>query len=111
MVNREGPMPLDEYQRVLNINVLGTFNVMRVAAAAMMPLEPIGDSGERGVIINTASIAAYDGQIGQTAYSASKGAIVAKSKKSAIVGKIGIVAKKVIAYGYGYIPYTNSGGW
>lgn len=76
MVNREGPMPLEEYQRVLNINVSGTFNVMRLAAAAMMPLEPLGDSGERGVIINTASIAAYDGQIGQTAYSASKGAIV-----------------------------------
>lgn len=76
MVNREGPMPLDEYQRVININLIGTFNVMRVAAAAMMPLEPIGESGERGVIINTASIAAYDGQIGQTAYSASKSAIV-----------------------------------
>lgn len=76
MVNKEGPMPLEEYWRVLNINVVGTFNVMRLAAAAMFPLPTLGESGERGVIINTASVAAYEGQIGQTAYSASKGAIV-----------------------------------
>lgn len=75
MVNQQGPMPLDEFQRVLTINVVGTFNVMRLAAANMIPLAPLGD-GERGVIINIASIAAYEGQIGQTAYSASKGAIV-----------------------------------
>jgi len=76
MINREGAMPLDEFQRVLSINVAGTFNVMRLAAQAMIPLSPLGDSKERGVIINTASVAAYEGQIGQTAYSASKGAIV-----------------------------------
>jgi len=76
MVNKEGPMPLEEYQRVLNINVVGTYNVMRLAAAAMIPLAAMGDSHERGIIINTASIAAFEGQIGQTAYSASKGAIV-----------------------------------
>lgn len=76
MVNKEGPMPLDEYMRVININVVGTFNVMRLAAAAMFPLPTLGESGERGVIINTASVAAFEGQIGQTAYSASKGAIV-----------------------------------
>ena len=76
MINKEGPMSLDEYQRVLNINVMGTFNVMRLAAAAMIPLTEEGDSAERGIIINTASVAAYEGQIGQTAYSASKGAIV-----------------------------------
>lgn len=76
MVNKEGPMPLDEYQRVLQVNVVGTFNVMRLAAASMIPLTTVGDSEERGVIINTASVAAYEGQIGQTAYSASKGAIV-----------------------------------
>lgn len=76
MINREGPMPLEEFQRVININVVGTYNVMRLAAAEMIPLEPLGESQERGIIINTSSIAAYDGQIGQTAYSSSKGAIV-----------------------------------
>lgn len=76
MINKEGPMPLAEYQRVLTINVIGTYNVMRLAAAAMIPLAPLGESQERGVIINTASVAAFEGQIGQTAYSASKGAIV-----------------------------------
>lgn len=76
MINKEGPMPLDEYSRVLQINVIGTYNVMRLAAAAMIPLPPLGDSQERGIIINTASVAAFEGQIGQTAYSASKGAIV-----------------------------------
>jgi NAD(P)-dependent dehydrogenase (short-subunit alcohol dehydrogenase family) len=76
MINKEGPMPLDEYQRVIQINVIGTFNVMRLAAAAMMPLPAEGESYERGIIINTASVAAFEGQIGQTAYSASKGAIV-----------------------------------
>lgn len=75
MVNQQGPMPLDEYQRVLTINVVGTFNVMRLAAAGMIPLAPLANN-ERGVIINIASVAAYEGQIGQTAYSASKGAIV-----------------------------------
>jgi NAD(P)-dependent dehydrogenase (short-subunit alcohol dehydrogenase family) len=78
MINKEGPMPLDEYQRVIQINVIGTFNVMRLAAAAMMPLPAEGESYERGIIINTASVAAFEGQIGQTAYSASKGAIVAQ---------------------------------
>lgn len=76
MINKEGPMPLTEYQRVLNINVVGTFNVMSLAAAAMIPTDALGESHERGVIINTASVAAFEGQIGQTAYSASKGAIV-----------------------------------
>jgi NAD(P)-dependent dehydrogenase (short-subunit alcohol dehydrogenase family) len=76
MINKEGPMPLEEYQRVLQINVVGTFNVMRLAAAGMIPLSAEGESNERGVIINTASVAAFEGQIGQTAYSASKGAIV-----------------------------------
>jgi NAD(P)-dependent dehydrogenase (short-subunit alcohol dehydrogenase family) len=76
MINKQGPMPLDEYRRVIEVNLIGTFNVMRVAAAAMIPLSAEGESQERGVIINTASVAAYEGQIGQTAYSASKGAIV-----------------------------------
>lgn len=76
MINRDGSMPLSDFARVININVIGTFNVMRLAAQRMLTLSPVGDSAERGVIINTASVAAYEGQIGQTAYSASKGAIV-----------------------------------
>ncbi|MBT4934607.1 MAG: SDR family NAD(P)-dependent oxidoreductase [Rhodospirillaceae bacterium] len=76
IVGRDGPMALDDFARVININLIGTFNMMRLAAAAMKDLEPL-DTGERGVIINTASIAAYEGQIGQAAYAASKGGIVA----------------------------------
>jgi NAD(P)-dependent dehydrogenase (short-subunit alcohol dehydrogenase family) len=76
MVNPEGMMPLSEFRDVIDINLIGTFNMMRVAAAHMIPLQPVGESQERGVIINTASVAAFEGQIGQTAYSASKGGIV-----------------------------------
>lgn len=75
MVNRQGAMPLDEFARVIQVNLIGTFNVMRLAAAQMMPLAEVADH-ERGIIINTASVAAFEGQIGQTAYSASKGGIV-----------------------------------
>jgi NAD(P)-dependent dehydrogenase (short-subunit alcohol dehydrogenase family) len=76
VVGKNGPMPLEDFKRVIDINLVGTFNVMRILAADMVSLEPITDSGERGVIINTASVAAYEGQIGQAAYSASKGGIV-----------------------------------
>lgn len=76
MVGKEGPLPLEEFERVIKINLIGSFNLMRLTAAAMLQAEPLGDSAERGVIINTASIAAFEGQIGQTAYSASKGGIV-----------------------------------
>jgi NAD(P)-dependent dehydrogenase (short-subunit alcohol dehydrogenase family) len=76
IVGKEGPMPLEEFKQVIDINLIGTFNLMRLVAASMTTLDPLGDSGERGVIINTASVAAYEGQIGQAAYSASKGAIV-----------------------------------
>ena len=75
VVGRDGPMPLDQFARVIQINLIGTFNVMRLAAAAMMNNHP-APSGERGVIVNTASVAAYEGQIGQAAYAASKGGIV-----------------------------------
>jgi len=76
-INRAGmPHNLETFRKVLDINLVGTFNVMRLAAAAMSGNEPTAD-GERGVIVNTASIAAYDGQIGQAAYSASKGGVVA----------------------------------
>jgi NAD(P)-dependent dehydrogenase (short-subunit alcohol dehydrogenase family) len=72
---KRGPHSFDPFQTVINVNLIGTFNVLRLAAAAMLGNEPDAE-GERGVCINTASIAAYDGQIGQIAYSASKGGIV-----------------------------------
>jgi NAD(P)-dependent dehydrogenase (short-subunit alcohol dehydrogenase family) len=72
---RDGPHPLDAFVRVINVNLVGTFNTIRLAAAAMARGEP-NAAGERGVIINTASVAAFEGQIGQAAYSASKGGIV-----------------------------------
>ena len=74
-VGKDGPHALASFKRVIEVNLIGTFNVIRLAAAQMNSQEP-NDSGERGVIINTASIAAFDGQIGQAAYSASKGGIV-----------------------------------
>jgi len=76
IVGRDGAMPLAAFERIIRVNLIGTFNLLRLAANAMSTLDPLAD-GERGVIINTASIAAYDGQIGQTAYAASKGGIVA----------------------------------
>src|SRR5580658_8718625 len=76
IVGRDGPMPLADFARVIEINLIGTFNVMRLVASAMQNLTPLTD-GERGVIICTASVAAYEGQIGQAAYAASKGGIVA----------------------------------
>jgi NAD(P)-dependent dehydrogenase (short-subunit alcohol dehydrogenase family) len=75
-VGRDGPHDLDIFARVLQVNVVGTFNVIRLAAARMGRQEPVDDDG-RGVIVNTASIAAFDGQTGQAAYAASKGGVVA----------------------------------
>lgn len=83
IVGKEGPMVLEEFTRVINVNLIGTFNVMRCAAAAMMKLSTTNQDGERGVIINTASVAAYEGQIGQAAYSASKGGVVAMTLPAA----------------------------
>lgn len=77
IVGKEGAMPLAAFKQVIDVNLIGTFNVMRVAAHAMSILEMEGASQERGVIINTASVAAFEGQIGQAAYSASKGGVVA----------------------------------
>ena len=73
LVSRKGPLPLETFEKVLGINIVGTVNVCRLAAAAMQDQEAVGE--ERGIIINTASVAAFDGQIGQIAYSASKGAV------------------------------------
>ncbi len=75
VAGKRGPHPLEPFETVIRINLIGTFNVLRLAAAVMLETEPT-ESGERGVCVNTASIAAFDGQIGQIAYSASKGAIV-----------------------------------
>lgn len=76
VLGKEGPHRLESFARVININLVGTFNMIRLAADAMMKNEPDA-GGERGVIINTASVAAYEGQLGQAAYAASKGGIVA----------------------------------
>ena len=74
VVGKRGPLPLEDFKTVIDINLVGTFNVARLAAAAMLDNEPV--DGDRGVIVMTASIAAYDGQIGQAAYAASKGGVV-----------------------------------
>ena len=74
VIGRSGPLDLETFRTVVDINLVGSFNVIRLAAAAMVANEPL--DGDRGVIVNTASIAAYDGQIGQAAYAASKGGIV-----------------------------------
>jgi len=74
VIGRQGPLPLERFERVIQINLIGTFNVIRLAAALMMQNSPNTD-GERGVIINTASVAAFDGQIGQPAYAASKAGV------------------------------------
>lgn len=76
IVGRDGPLALTAFERVIRINLIGTFNLLRLSAAAMTTLDPLEDD-ERGVIVNTASIAAYEGQIGQAAYAASKGGVAA----------------------------------
>lgn len=73
-LSKDGPFPLDGFKKVVGVNLIGTFNVLRLAAERIAKTEPLGE--ERGVIINTASVAAFEGQIGQAAYSASKGGVV-----------------------------------
>lgn len=75
VVGRDGPMPLDAFDQVIQVNLVGSFNMLRLAAAGMSGMTPEGDDGERGVIINTASVSAFEGQIGQAAYSASKAGV------------------------------------
>jgi NAD(P)-dependent dehydrogenase (short-subunit alcohol dehydrogenase family) len=74
-LGKDGPHPLDSYRRVIEVNLIGTFNMIRLVAERMARQEPL-DGGERGVIVNTASVAAFDGQIGQAAYSSSKGGVM-----------------------------------
>ena len=76
VVGKDGPHPLDLFEKVVRVNLIGTFNTLRLVAEALIHNEP-DEEGERGVIINTASVAAYEGQIGQAAYAASKGGVVA----------------------------------
>ncbi len=75
IVGRDGPMQLAAFERVIRVNLIGSFNLLRLTAAEMSPLDPLED-GERGVIVNTASIAAYEGQVGQAAYAASKAGVI-----------------------------------
>jgi NAD(P)-dependent dehydrogenase (short-subunit alcohol dehydrogenase family) len=82
IVGRDGPMPLADFERVIAINLIGTFNMIRLAAADMQNLSPLADE-ERGVIISAASVAAFEGQIGQAAYSASKGGVAALTMPAA----------------------------
>ncbi len=75
IIGRDGPLALGAFERVIRVNLIGTFNMLRLAAAEMSVLDPLED-GERGVIVNTASVAAYDGQVGQAAYASSKAGVV-----------------------------------
>lgn len=100
IVGREGPMPLEHYTKVIEINLIGSFNCLRLAANDMATLDPLTDD-ERGVIISTASVAAFEGQIGQAAYSSSKGAIVALTMPAAReLARYGV---RVLAIAPGYI--------
>ncbi|HEY8189283.1 MAG TPA: SDR family NAD(P)-dependent oxidoreductase, partial [Micavibrio sp.] len=91
IVGKDGPADLDHFMKVINVNLTGTYNTMRLVAGGMSKLDPMNEDGERGVIINAASIAAFEGQIGQVAYSASKGGIVAMTLPAARdLGKLGI---------------------
>ena len=83
LARSRGPHGLDSFERVLAINVVGTFNALRLASMAMLANQPSGEDGERGVCVNTASIAAFDGQAGQVAYAASKGAVAAMTLPAA----------------------------
>jgi NAD(P)-dependent dehydrogenase (short-subunit alcohol dehydrogenase family) len=98
VAGRHGAHALEPFERVIRVNLIGTFNVLRLASAAMLATEPT-ESGERGVCINTASIAAFDGQIGQIAYSASKGAIVGMTLPAARDLAVGGVRVCTIAPG------------
>ena len=90
VLGKSGPHDLAAFKRIIDINLIGTFNISRLVAAEMQQAEPLNDDGERGVIIHTASVAAFEGQIGQAAYSASKGAVAAMTLP---------MARELAAYG------------
>src|SRR5262249_5895190 len=107
IVGGDGPQPLDDFAKVIKINLIGTFNAMRLAAADMQALAPL-DDGERGVIVSTASVAAYEGQIGQAAYAASKGGVVSLTLPAAReVAQFGI---RVMAIAPGLFSTPMVGG-
>ncbi len=107
IIGRDGPMPLAEFERVIRINLIGTFNMMRLFAADAASLEALAD-GERGVIVSTASVAAFEGQIGQSAYAASKGGVVSLTLPAAReFAQIG-VRVLAIAPGIFYTPMLMS---
>ena len=108
IVGRDGPHDLSLFQKTIAVNLIGTFNMLRLCANEMSALEPTNDTGERGVIINTASVAAYEGQIGQAAYSASKGAVVGMTLPAAReLAKFGI---RVVTIAPGLIETPMLGG-
>lgn len=83
ILSRKGVHDLEQYSRVVSINLIGTFNVLRLAAEAMAATDPVDEAGQRGLIVNTASVAAFDGQIGQIAYAASKGGVASMTLPAA----------------------------
>lgn len=107
LVNRDGPVDMAAFARVIDVNLLGTVSVMTKCAARMMAAEPLNDDGERGIVINTASITAYEGQIGQGAYVASKGAIVSLTVQAAREFMPGGVRVMTIAPGLFRTPIAD----
>lgn len=108
IVGKEGPHDLGLFQKAIGVNLIGSFNMLRLASADMSTLEPLNDSGERGIIINTASVAAYEGQIGQAAYAASKGGVVAMTLPAAReLARFGI---RVVTIAPGLIETPMLGG-
>ena len=106
VVGKTAPAPLEDFERVVNVNLIGTYNMPRLAAAEMAKLEPLSN-GERGVIVNTASVAAFDGQVGQEAYSASKGGIVGMTLPLARdLAQFGI---RVLHHRAGPVPHAADG--
>jgi NAD(P)-dependent dehydrogenase (short-subunit alcohol dehydrogenase family) len=106
VVGKDGPFPLDAFRKTVEVNLIGSFNVLRLAAALMLEQEPVDD--ERGVMINTASVAAFEGQIGQAAYSASKGGIVGMTLPIARELARGLIRVNTIAPGLFETPLLAS---
>jgi NAD(P)-dependent dehydrogenase (short-subunit alcohol dehydrogenase family) len=107
IVGRDGPMPLAEFEKVIQINLIGTFNMMRLVAADMQGLPALAD-GERGVIISTASVAAFEGQIGQPAYTASKGSVAALTMPAA--REVRAVRHSRQRHRTGHLPHADADG-
>lgn len=106
VVGKEGPMPLEDFVRVVNLNLFGTFNVTRLAVADMMGAEPI--AGERGLVLFTTSVAAFEGQVGQAAYTASKGALAALTIQMAREFAPSAVRVMAIAPGIFHTPLLDT---